>query len=272
MGLDPGLGVLHADQRARDSLALDVMEAVRPDVDAYLLDLIDARTFRRADFLETREGGCRIVAPLTHELANTITLWRARLGPIVEETARQISENGVNRIPSKLTGAARSAGRDHLRQQVPHESPRPRAVAATCRTCGERLDGNTRRYCQLCLPDRIAEQRSDRSAAGQVALTQLRAAGIRPAHTPSAQASRARKRIDSQRLALDWERSNDVPDVRVFLDEILPGLAGTRAIDIAQATALSRPYCSAILRGERVPHPRHWEVLRDLRVVSTIRS
>jgi CRISPR-associated endonuclease Cas1 len=33
-GLDPTLGVLHADQRNRDSFALDAMEAVRPSVDA----------------------------------------------------------------------------------------------------------------------------------------------------------------------------------------------------------------------------------------------
>ena len=38
-GLDPTLGVLHADQRNRDSLALDAMEPVRADVDAFLLDL-----------------------------------------------------------------------------------------------------------------------------------------------------------------------------------------------------------------------------------------
>jgi CRISPR-associated endonuclease Cas1 len=38
LGLDPGLGVLHVDTTARDSLACDLMEPVRPEVDAYLLD------------------------------------------------------------------------------------------------------------------------------------------------------------------------------------------------------------------------------------------
>src|SRR5262249_12190553 len=38
-GLDPTLGVVHGDYRSRDSLALDVMEAVRPQVDALVLDL-----------------------------------------------------------------------------------------------------------------------------------------------------------------------------------------------------------------------------------------
>ena len=40
MGLDPGLGLLHADQPSRDSLALDVMEPVRPLVDRWLLEFL----------------------------------------------------------------------------------------------------------------------------------------------------------------------------------------------------------------------------------------
>ena len=38
LGLDPGMGVLHNDLRSRDSLACDLMEPIRPQVDAYLLD------------------------------------------------------------------------------------------------------------------------------------------------------------------------------------------------------------------------------------------
>jgi len=56
IGLDPGLGVMHADLKARDSLVCDLMEAVRPDVDAYVLDLLEHKAFRRTDFFETREG------------------------------------------------------------------------------------------------------------------------------------------------------------------------------------------------------------------------
>lgn len=265
MGLDPGLGVLHADRRARDSLALDVMEAVRPDVDAFLLDLLQRRTFRRAEFLETREGGCRIVAPLTHELAETVSLWRARLGPIVEGVARQMlaaDSRGIG-VPTRLTQAARSAGRDHVRRRVPRETRSSRTIGMTCRTCGERLIDMTRLYCGRCLPERIARQRTERHAAGQRALAELHATGIKPAHTPAAQASRARKRVESQRLAREWERDNAAPDPKIFADEILPRLATKGAADIARVTGLSRPYCSAILRGERVPHARWWEMLLD---------
>jgi CRISPR-associated protein Cas1 len=38
VGLDPGIGFLHVDTDARDSLACDLMEPVRPQVDAFLLD------------------------------------------------------------------------------------------------------------------------------------------------------------------------------------------------------------------------------------------
>src|SRR5579863_724249 len=38
LGLDPGIGFLHVDTPNRDSLACDLMEAVRPAVDAWLLD------------------------------------------------------------------------------------------------------------------------------------------------------------------------------------------------------------------------------------------
>jgi CRISPR-associated endonuclease Cas1 len=37
LGLDPGLGVLHFDSQSRDSFACDLMEAGRPQVDAYVL-------------------------------------------------------------------------------------------------------------------------------------------------------------------------------------------------------------------------------------------
>jgi len=53
VGLDAGLGLVHSDTRGRQSLALEIMEPVRPEVDAFVLDLIERRTFRKVDFAET---------------------------------------------------------------------------------------------------------------------------------------------------------------------------------------------------------------------------
>jgi hypothetical protein len=54
-GLDPTLGVLHADQRNRDSLALDAIEPVRADVDAFLLDLLGGSRVHRSRFWRAPE-------------------------------------------------------------------------------------------------------------------------------------------------------------------------------------------------------------------------
>jgi hypothetical protein len=48
VGLDPGLGILHVDYARRDSFALDLMEGIRPSVDAYVLNLVRSRRFHIA--------------------------------------------------------------------------------------------------------------------------------------------------------------------------------------------------------------------------------
>ena len=62
MGLDPGLGLLHVDTTARDSLACDLMEPIRAQVDSYVLDLITREYLNRSWFLEERDGNCRLTA------------------------------------------------------------------------------------------------------------------------------------------------------------------------------------------------------------------
>jgi len=64
VGLDPGIGVLHTDQRSRDSLALDLMETTRPAVDSYVIDLLARRPFSLADVHETPSGQARLLPQL----------------------------------------------------------------------------------------------------------------------------------------------------------------------------------------------------------------
>jgi CRISPR-associated protein Cas1 len=61
LGLDPGIGVLHVDTQARDSLACDLVEPIRPQVDAYLLDWIGREPLQREWFFEQRDGTCRLM-------------------------------------------------------------------------------------------------------------------------------------------------------------------------------------------------------------------
>ncbi len=87
VGLDAGLGLVHSDAKSRQSLALDLMEPIRPEVDTFVLDLLQTRTFRKIEFTETSDGHVRLRSPLTHELAETMPRWAQSLGPFAEHVA-----------------------------------------------------------------------------------------------------------------------------------------------------------------------------------------
>ena len=58
-GLDPALGFLHGVVPGRESLVLDLIEPLRPSVDAFVLGLIDNRLTPR-QFTFSRHDGCRL--------------------------------------------------------------------------------------------------------------------------------------------------------------------------------------------------------------------
>jgi hypothetical protein len=88
LGLDPGLGVLHTDTAGRDSLACDLMEPIRPKVDAYLLDWIKRGPMRREWFFEQRNGNCRLMGSFAAQLSETASSWRSAVAPYAERTSR----------------------------------------------------------------------------------------------------------------------------------------------------------------------------------------
>jgi hypothetical protein len=98
VGLDPGLGLLHADQLS-DSLAADLMEPVRPLVDRFVLEILTTRSLSAADFYETRQVVCRITPPRARELAQTLPRWRLAVGRIAEVVAQRLLDDGGHRIP-----------------------------------------------------------------------------------------------------------------------------------------------------------------------------
>jgi CRISPR-associated endonuclease Cas1 len=264
-GLDPGLGIFHTDQRARDSLALDLMEAVRPQVDAYSLDLFARRVFAAGDFAETRKGACRILAPVTHILAETTQLWTRAIAPIVEETCRILVGTVKARhapMPTPLTQSTRRAAQ--VRSGRPRQkSEPPRAVpVATCPTCGGPLPDPNRAVCDECLPTRRLETAADLGTAGHAALARLRAEGRDPMHRPEARRKVGKANAKRQREAAAWDRAHEKPDADIFRAEILPLLQHVPLTQLEQATGLSKQYCSHIRRGCFVPHARHWDALK----------
>ena len=96
VGLDPHLGVMHSDFRWRPSLALDLMEPMRPIVDEFVLDLLEERVFTYNDFFENGKGICRIMPPLARELVEKGMDWRVGIRRIAEKTGTEFLKIGRN--------------------------------------------------------------------------------------------------------------------------------------------------------------------------------
>ena len=103
--LDPRLGFMHGDSDVRDSLALDVLEAIRPDIDAFVLGMLgpgsEPYPFSRKLFREPDDlipGTVRLVAPLTHEIAGQSMAWQDHL----KENVRTVA--GILGAPIGKTG------------------------------------------------------------------------------------------------------------------------------------------------------------------------
>ena len=136
LGLDPGIGVLHNDLRSRDSLAADVMEPVRPKVDALLLSLLTSEWLRREWFFEQRNGNCRLMASFASTLSETALMWRKAVASHAEWIAKSFWDSRPKPIrnegpATRLTQRQRREGRARLLGVDETTSPR----LALCRIC-----------------------------------------------------------------------------------------------------------------------------------------
>lgn len=257
MGCDPGLGIFHADAQSRDSFACDLMEAVRPDVDGCVWDLLRTRVFRRQEFFELGDGGCRLLPPLTHQLARTGPEWRRRLGPITEHVARLLiahaAPSGPGQkarwrsrtatVPEPITLPTPLTGAHHRTAQDPYRAPPQRAETATA-------EGTFRAaLVQVTAPD----------PGG----TRFRLRALRRVdpddETPPARPSGAPRPPVSERLRLPV----DADSRRLFHQRLVPLLRQLGVEELAKATGLSLSYCTRIRNGRCLPHRRHWSILVD---------
>ena len=65
-GYDPRFGILHqANNFSGDAYIFDLMEPLRPKVDAAILEFIATNTFHAKDFVLRKDGVCRLSAGLS---------------------------------------------------------------------------------------------------------------------------------------------------------------------------------------------------------------
>jgi len=255
VGLDPGLGVLHADTIARDNLACDLMEPVRPLVDAYVLKWLQSQPLRRESFFETGTGNCRLMGSLTEHLAQTAPVWARAVAPIAEDVARTLWTNRDVRptrkvMPTVLTQRHRRVAQGSLELSP---SSAPASPPKVCRICGAPLKQGT--HCRSCA-----------LVASTEALVVAAKEGRRISRRPESQAKRTATRLRNAEAERTWDPST-LP--RWFTEEyydqqVCPLLATITNRAIRSLLKVSEVYAIRIRRGRIRPHPRHWLTLAAL--------
>jgi CRISPR-associated endonuclease Cas1 len=255
VGLDPGIGVLHVDTNARDSLASDLMEPARPHVDAYLLKWITQGPLRREWFFEQRDGTCRLIGSFAMRLSESLSTWSRVVAPIAEWTSRMLWSTARKPArlivpPTHLTQSHRRLAKGKLSPPIP-DPPGPRQL---CRTCGTNITAR-HRYCPACAVAVKTEELVKGAQKGRLA-----------SHSSEAQANRAEKGRQNTAARWAWLSSNQPTwlNEQTYHNKIHPGLAGVTVRAVASALGVSQPYASNIRSGKRKPHPRHWQTLARL--------
>ncbi len=233
--------MLHADTPNRDSLACDIMEAVRPSVDAWLFDWIRKELFRRSDFFQKPNGNCRLMGPFAAKLCQTAPAWGQAVAPVAEWVARTLwntiprpkSQRG---IATPLTQRHGSEGGSGHYVPVSQSAPRPEGI---CRNCGALLKEG-KNHCASCSVPISRAILIEAAKLGRIAT-----------HSPDAEALRAATQRRQVAARKAW-RSSDQPawlTGQFYIKEIQPRLSELTSSVIGSTLSVSKPYAAEIRAG-----------------------
>jgi len=259
MGLDPSLGVLHADTPHRDSLALDLLETARAQVDSYVIDYFLRHPLRKEWFFEERNGNARLMSSMVSRLTETTPMWGRAIAPVAEWVAQALwsssrSKSKSDTIPTRLTQRRRSEGRGNDFEARACPVPRQEKV---CEVCG--AEGVKNRYCRSCAVE------ASRETMAQVALL---------GHAkPKSKKTKAHisKTLSDHAVANSWWDPSSLPSwlsEECYARKIQPQLRTIKVREISETMHVSKSYAALVRSGRRRPHPRHWQTLAELVSVS----
>jgi hypothetical protein len=274
-GLDPGIGMFHADIDGRSSLALDAIEAIRPYVEYWLFTYLQATAFANRDFHELPDGEVRLSHPLNSHIAHTAALWRKACEPIAEWLARSF-ERASGLVPVRAVLAPPVAPLSRAKPEaeplmsgiVPTLMPqfrtftptarghRPAAVKdnpvpRACWDCGRALTPDRRAFCgEECAENYRRTMGKRRPVVEPVA---------HPARKQHREATLACRQAAERLPASDGDALR-----RWYTEELQPRLSRMHPTEVALGAAMGRSYAYYIVAGTRIPHPRHYPSLAAL--------
>src|SRR6266700_2756695 len=248
-GLDPGLGFIHTDTANRDSLALDLIETIRPAIEAWLLNWLSSEPLRRSDFSETSDGNCRISSALCSKLSETSPTWAKLVAPWAEFVAHSlyVGRSGratpVRLLKTPLTQTQRREAKEAALPKL--KMPKTEHV---CRGCGNPIR-KEHEDCSDCAVSSATGRLVSAARIGRIA-----------AQRPEARAKHAESERRHAMARSSWDESSQPAWLtsEVFSQKIQPLLANISTSEIRSRIGVSRWYASRIRQGYR-PHPRHWQ-------------
>jgi CRISPR-associated endonuclease Cas1 len=254
LGLDPGFGLLHVDQSNRDSLVYDLMEPIRSKIDLYVLDWISRTPLKRSWFFEERDGSCRLMSDLTVQLSDTALTWSREVAPYVEWFAQTlVSDSAKASLKAPGTRLTKRRNFEGQGSTVPVVSDAP-TQGGVCATCGSAVSARAK-HCHTCS---LTESGKRLSAASE--------GGRKAAGTPEVAERKRQKMIEHRRALKAWNPA-DLPEWltdEFYLTQIQPQLRNLSGPAVAEALGVHKDFLYPLIRGEKVPHRRHWLKLAEM--------
>ncbi|MGA8575267.1 MAG: CRISPR-associated endonuclease Cas1 [Candidatus Cybelea sp.] len=187
VGLDPDLGLLHTDDRLRESFIYDLLEPLRSKADVWALELLHKEKLHPAMFHELHDGIVRLDPDLTGLLASTLMpRFRKAALEIANDYAKQLQRITVPRRLIRVAPKPIAARRGSWEQSA-------------CGYCGEPLPKKGLRFCGRHCYLRYSVEITKPIEKAQARLSEMRAAGLTPGHGGEAAKKRGMAVAESNR-------------------------------------------------------------------------
>jgi CRISP-associated protein Cas1 len=190
VGLDPDLGLLHTDDRLRESFIYDLLEPLRSTADVWALELLHKERLHPEMFHELRDGIVRLDPDLTGLLATTLMpRFRKAALEIANDYAKQLRRITV---PRRLVREA----------PKPIEQRRGTWERSACGYCKEPLPRKGLKFCGRHCYLRYSVEVAKPIEKAQARIVELRAAGLSPGHGGEAARKRGAALAKNNRLGI----------------------------------------------------------------------
>lgn len=196
VGLDPDFGLLHVDDRLRESFIYDLLEPLRAKADVWALELLLKEKMTPSMFHELRDGIVRLDPDLAERLASALM-------PRFAKAAMELGNDYAKQL--RLITVARKLVR---------EAPKPIAARrktwerSECGYCKEPLPRKGLKFCGRPCYLKYSVEIARPIEKAQARLAEMRASGLSPGHGGEAARKRGAVLADNNRRRITGRGAN----------------------------------------------------------------